>query len=386
MKILMVISEAPPVKSGVARVADKLSRGLDGCGHRVDILSLQAIPRLEWGEVRLSSMPIKLPRLKRRFRAYDLIHLHGPVPTFSDVFLLSGLRGLGPERPRLVYTHHAPVDLRHGLFLPLTWLYNAVQERLARLADHVVVTSPTYGQRLARHVPAEKLSVIPWGVDYEHFAAPVEKEGPFTVLFLGQIRPYKGLPVLLEACAGLANVRLWVIGDGHCADRCRRQANELGLSNATFWGPLPDAEMIRRVKEAHVIVLPSLTRSEAFGIALLEGMAAGCVPVASHLPGVADVVGNEGFTFPPGNVQALREVLIRLRDNPAMRSHLASLAQAKARLYSWERTVFAYEQLFQRVVTGVQGQESREPETPKAQRTFEQVKLPSASFVAPFRR
>ncbi len=362
MKILMVISEAPPIRSGVARVAEKLSAGLRAHGHEVDILSIADIPRFERGELRLSSMPLLLPGLKRRFVQYEVVHLHGPVPTFSDVFLLRGLRGLDGSRPSLVYTYHAPVDLRHGLFLPFAWLYNAIQERLARLADHVVVTTPSYAQRLGRFVPPEKLSVIPWGVDYERFAAPVNKPGPFTVVFLGQIRPYKGLTVLLKACAGLTDIRLWIIGDGHCAEACRRQAQAFGLQNVTFFGSLPDEEVICRLQAAHVIVLPSITRSEAFGIALLEGMAAGCVPVASHLPGVADVVGNEGFTFPPGDVRALRDILTRLQADGPLRVHMARLAQAKASLYSWERCAFGYERVFARTVNaqkeiigGVQG-------------------------------
>lgn len=350
MRILLVISEAPPVKSGVARVAEKLSQGLTGRGHQVDILSLKDIPRYERGEIRLSSMALKLPSLKERFLAYDLIHLHGPVPTFSDVFLVSALRGLGRRRPKLVYTYHAPIDLRGFPMHLLTALYNALQERLARLADHVVTMTPAYGQRLARYVPAERLSVIPWGVDYERHFAPVEKPGPFTVVYLGQIRPYKGLPVLLEAAAGLADTRLWVIGNGHYAEACRRQAEELGLPDVAFWGSLPDEEMIHLLKQAHMLVLPSITRSEAFGIALLEGMAAGNVPVASHLPGVADLVGNEGFTFPAGDSRALREILIRMRDDSLLRIHLASLAQAKAQLYSWERTIFEYERVLGRLV------------------------------------
>ncbi|MFQ5576180.1 MAG: glycosyltransferase family 4 protein [Anaerolineae bacterium] len=351
MKILKVVSEAPPVKSGIARMAGKLQQGLTGRGHRVDILSLPDIPRLEWGEIRLSSMPFKLPALKTRFKAYDLIHLHGPVPTFSDVFLLAGLYGLGADRPRLVYTHHAPIELRNFPLQLLTWPYNALQERMARLADHVMVSTPAYGDRLARHVPPEKLSVIPWGVDYDRFFAPAEKDGPFTVLFLGQLRPYKGLNVLLDACAGLNGVRLWVIGDGHSAEESRRRARDLNLPDVTFWGALSDAEMMWRIKQAHVIVLPSVTRSEAFGIALLEGMAAGAVPVASHLPGVADVVGNEGFTFPVGSVRALREIITRLCDDASLRVHLAGLAQAKARLYSWERVIFGYERVFNRLVS-----------------------------------
>lgn len=346
MKILMIISEAPPIKSGVARVAERMSRGLRNRGYQVDILSLKDIPRIERGEIRLSTMPLKLATLRERIKSYDIVHLHGPVPTFSDVFLLWGLHGMGKERPQLVYTHHAPVDLKLFGVRPFITLYNLLQERMANLADHVVVTTPSYGQRLARFVPPEKLSVIPWGVDFHRFYTPVEKNNPFTLLYLGQIRPYKGLPVLLEAAAGLENARVWVVGGGHFAEACERQAKDLKIEEIKFWGRVPDDEMVELVKQSHAIVLPSVTKSEAFGIVLLEGMAAGLVPVASHLPGVADVVGNEGYTFPPGNAMALREILTRLRDDTQLRQHVAGLAQEKARLYPWERSVYGYERIF----------------------------------------
>lgn len=350
MKILMVISEAPPIRSGVARVAEKLSQGLERRGNKVDILSLQDIPRREFGEFRFSTMPLKLSSLKERFTQYDIIHLHGPVPTFSDVFLVEGLRGLGKNRPKLVYTYHAPIDLQIFPLQPFVWAYNLAQEMLAQLADHVVATTAGYGNRLSRYVPAGKVSVIPWGVDYDRFVSPVQKDGPFTVVFLGQMRPYKGLPVLLKAAQGMKNMRVWVIGNGHTMEAYKRQAQELDLANVTFFGALSDDEVADRVKQAHAIVLPSVTRSEAFGIVLLEGMAAGLVPIASHLPGVAEVVGNEGFTFPPGNAGALRSILERLRDDQALRVHLAELAQKKARLYSWERVIFGYERVFAQLV------------------------------------
>lgn len=351
MKILMVISEAPPVKSGISRVADKLSKGLKKRGFHVDILSLNDIPRYEWGEYRFSSMPLKLGKLKDKFTQYDLIHLNGPVPTFSDVFLIWGLRGLGSNRPKLVYTHHAPIDLDNLFLRPIIKTYNVLQERLAQMADHVVVSTPSYGQRLSRFVPAEKLSVVPFGVDFDRFYSPIsEKDFPYTVLYLGQIRPYKGLPVLLSAVNGMKDTRVWVIGNGHYAEACKQQANSLDIPDLTFWGDVADDNLVELIKKTHVIVMPSVTRSEAFGIALLEGMAAGQVPVASHLPGVADLVGNEGFTFPPGNDQALREILGRLKDDSSLRNHIATLAQAKARLYSWERTVFGYERIYSRLI------------------------------------
>jgi glycosyltransferase involved in cell wall biosynthesis len=350
----MVISEAPPVKSGVARVASKLSAGLKGRGHQVDIISLNDIPRYERGEIRLSSMPLKLNELKKEFHRYDIINLHGPVPTFSDVFLLWGLRGMKRPRPKLIYTHHAPVDLGASLLWPFIKVYNFLQEKLSNLADHVVVSTPEYKQRLSRHVPAEKLSAIPWGVDFDRYYAPIgKKPDPFTVLFLGQIRPYKGLGVLLEAVTRMEQTRLWVIGDGHYAERYRRKADQKGLSQVTFYGHLSDPRVLERLKQAHAIVLPSVTHSEAFGIVLLEGMAAGLVPVASHLPGVADVVGNEGFTFPPGDFSALRDILTRLRDDRLLRLHMAKLAQERARLYPWSRTVFEYDRVFSQTVSEI---------------------------------
>jgi glycosyltransferase involved in cell wall biosynthesis len=346
LKILMVVSEAPPIKSGISRVAEKLERGFTRRGHQVDILSLEDVPRWERGELRLSSMPFRLNQLKKRFQEYDLIHLHGPVPTFSDAFLLLGLRGLDEKRPPLVYTHHAPIYLHHRALKPLAWVYNQIQKHLANQADHIVATTQGYGQRLSRYVPAHKLSIVPWGVDYNQYYTSVFKPGPFRIVYFGQLRPYKGLPVLLKAVQGLEGAEVWVIGDGHSAEEYRKQAAQMGLRQVKFWGCLPDDETIQLLKQAHAIVLPSITRSEAFGIVLLEGMAAGMVPVASHLPGVSELVGNDGFTFPPGDAVALRSILERLRDNPDLRLHLSSLAQARAQLYSWERVIYGYERIF----------------------------------------
>jgi rhamnosyl/mannosyltransferase len=295
-------------------------------------------------------MPLKLNDLKERLSEYDLVHLHGPVPTFSDAFLLGGLRGMGRKRPHLVYTHHSPIELTSPVIRPFLSIYNYLQERWSNLADHVVASTHSYGQRLSRYVPAEKLSVIPWGVDFNKFFAPVDKNHPFTILYLGQIRPYKGLPVFLKAADHLADTRVWVIGDGHYTETCQKMASKLKIPDLTFWGRVPDEKLLELIKQCHVIVLPSVTRSEAFGIALLEGMAAGLVPVASHLPGVADLIGNEGFTFPPGNANALHQTLIRLRDDPILRVHLAQLAQQKARLYPWERSVFGYERIFANLI------------------------------------
>jgi rhamnosyl/mannosyltransferase len=343
MKILMVITEAPPITSGVARVADELSTRLTGRGHQVDIISSHTTPRLELGEARLSSMPWRgYEQIYRRACDYDILHIHGPAPTFSDAALLYAFSGRRGQRPKLVYTHHCEIAIQG--YGPLCDLYNAGHRLASRLADHVVTSTPSYAQLLACSIPAERISTIPWGVGPGPEAEL--KPAGLNVLYVGQLRPYKGLDVLLRAAGRLPEATINVIGGGHQEQRYHQMAEQAGLHNVHFLGRVSDEEMRRAYAEAHALVLPSLTRAEAFGLVLLEGMAAGCVPVASKLPGLTDVVDTVGATFQPGDDAALAAALRRLMEDPAQTSALGRAARRRAEQFSWDISVAAYERLF----------------------------------------
>ena len=94
------------------------------------------------------------------------------------------------------------------------------------------------------------------------------------------------------------------------------------------------------------MVLPSVTRAEAFGLVLLEGMANGCVPVASDLPGVRDVAGPTGLVVRPGEAKALRDAFSQLAREPKRLDQLKFASRRAAQALSWERCVASYEQLF----------------------------------------
>ena len=115
------------------------------------------------------------------------------------------------------------------------------------------------------------------------------------MLFVGQMRPYKGVETLLAAAAGQAWLKLTLVGDGAELGRYRRLAERLPAANARFTGRLSDAELQHQYGIADVVVLPSVTLAEAFELVLIEGMAAGCVPVASDLPGVRDIASPTGL-------------------------------------------------------------------------------------------
>lgn len=343
MKILKVITEAPPITSGVARVAHELSSRLRARGHAVDIISSHTIPRLELGEARLSSMPwMGYDQIYRRAAGYDLVHIHGPAPTFSEVALLYAALARRGRGPRLVYTHHCEIAIPG--YGPLCDLYNGAHRLASLLADHVVTSTPSYARLLERVIPPQRVSTIPWGVS----PGPRVEAKPdgLHVLYVGQLRPYKGLDVLLRAARRLPEATISVIGGGHQEQRYRQMAASAGLRNVHFLGRASDEEMRRAYAQAHALVLPSLTRAEAFGLVLLEGMAAGCVPVASELPGLTDVVDTVGATFSPGDDAGLAATLRGLLDDPGRTAHLGALARQRAEQFSWEASASAYERLF----------------------------------------
>ncbi|HLG72543.1 MAG TPA: glycosyltransferase [Chloroflexota bacterium] len=353
-RILFVVSEAPPVTSGIARSTGHLREGMEQAGFDVEVLSLSDVPRVCLGEVRISSMLWRGSRqLLSRATSRDIVHIHGPVPTFSDLSLLFTALGRRTKRgvnrrPLIVYTHHSEIDLPG--YGPLCALYNRSHKLLARLADEVIVTTPAYAKEVSQYVPSERVSVVPWGTDEQQAPPEFRKRDRFTVLFVGQIRPYKGLDTLLAAIDGLEDVDLHVVGTGHREHYYRQLAEERGLDHVTFHGWQSDEDVRRWYEQAHVLVLPSKTRAEAFGIVLLEGMVAGCVPVASQLPGVTDVVGNAGLTFPVDDDLALRETLVRLRDDRQLRLRLAERARERGALFTWPRMVFWHKAIYERLL------------------------------------
>ena len=340
LRILMIASEAPPIRSGIARSIERLQDGLCSRGHIVDVIAHPEVPRFVFGEVRLSALTLALPRLHRLFGAYDVVHVHGAVPTVSDVVLLYA-RWQKRNRPPVVYTHHC--DLAVG---PLDFpnrLYNRLHKGLvARSADAVVRTTLGYAGD-------DSAWVIPLGVDPDRFAPVAPRDPGFTVLFVGQFRPYKGARLLLRAMARVHGARLLLAGHGPELAEYRALATSLGLDVEFHVAP-EDAELRELYGRAHVVVLPSINRAEAFGLVLLEGMAAGCVPVASDLSGIREVLGRIGFTFPPGSVDGLAARLRFLRDNPQLVQTVAARARARVGSFTWERTVIDYERLFTSLV------------------------------------
>ena len=115
LRILIVATEAPPVRGGIARVVGYLQEGLQKHKHHVDVLAYPEVDRLTFGQIRLSSLIFRLPRLIRQIKEFDVIHVHGTTPTISDVMLLFlRIVRLRHPHPLVIYTHYADLDFGPG--------------------------------------------------------------------------------------------------------------------------------------------------------------------------------------------------------------------------------------------------------------------------------
>src|ERR1700722_7439410 len=276
LDILIVTSEAPPIVSGISTCVDRLATGLTARDHQVRVLSCAQIRRVVFGEWRLSSFAAHWPRIVRELPHFDVVNVHGPVPTVSDVFLWLS-RWLPPHaRPAVVYTHHAPIDIPEASWMSMR--YNRLHQALALRADRIVASSPHYArQHRSRFGPVVR--AIPWGADPRSSAPDrvPRSHDELNVLFVGQMRPYKGVETLLAAAERQPWLKLTLVGGGSELARYRGLAERHGIANARFTGRLSDADLHYQYGISDAVVLPSVTRAEAFGLVLLAGMAAGGV-------------------------------------------------------------------------------------------------------------
>lgn len=190
-------------------------------------------PRNNYGHSRLSSAGCA-------DRDLDVVNVHGPVPTMSDAFLR--LSNLLPShaRPATVYTHHSPIDIP-GVGR-MSARYNKLHESLALRADRIVTSGQYYATRQrSRYGPLVR--AIPWGVDTRTSSQAFvpRSASKLRVLFVGQMRPYKGVETLLAAVAGRPWLELTLVGEGTELASYQRLADRLSATNVRFTGRLSDA-------------------------------------------------------------------------------------------------------------------------------------------------
>jgi len=347
MRVLQLGKYYEPYVGGIETHLALLAHGLQARGVEVEVLvhgngtrtvreNVRGIPVTRVGALlRALSTELAPSLVGELSRSYEVLHLHAPHPMAMVAYLLA-------RKPphALVITHHSDIVRQVRLKGLLSPVFGAVHSRAAA----IIATSQRYldtSREIGEFRP--KVRVIPYGSDLHQFS-PLLKDsrpahelrskcGERVVLATGRLIYYKGFEVLLDAMRTVRG-HLLLIGDGPLRGALEDRARRNGIrERVTFVGAVPNDRMGPYYGAADVFVLPSIARSEAFGIVQIEALACGIPVVNTALAsGVPDVSIHDvtGLTVPPNDAEALALAISRVLDDPALAARLSSKARQRA--------------------------------------------------------
>lgn len=308
-----------------------------------------------------------------KFQQPDVVHAHFWMSAWAsaraarrlNLPLLVTFHALGSVKRR----YQGPADTS-----PLNRI--RVEVAVAGAADRIVATATEEIRELALlGVPSSKVSVVPCGVDLEHFtpwsttdASPSvpQRTCRYRLLSVGRLVPRKGYEIIIEALTWLPQTELLIAGGAGGGDATPEPEHDRLVAVAERLGVADRVRLIGQVARAD---MPALLRSadlvvcspwyEPFGIVPLEAMACGVPVVASAVGGMLDTVVDSvtGALVTPRDPVALAEVVGPLLESPSRRAEFAQAGLERVRSrYSWDRvaadTAAVYQQTVRRQDVG----------------------------------
>jgi glycosyltransferase involved in cell wall biosynthesis len=220
--------------------------------------------------------------------------------------------------------------------------------RLAALGTLVAPSQAVAGWLVAHGVPTHRIEVIGHWIDARR-EAPRARDGALVVGAVAQLEPWKGIDVLVDACAAMTEpVRLEVFGEGSQRRALERRAAGLRV-DARFHGDVADV----RERLGDIDVLASPSHAENLPFAVLEAMAHALPVVATRTGGVPELVadGETGLLVEPGDAAALAAALDRLARAPALADAMGRAGGRRARhAFSEARTAPRFASLYRRLL------------------------------------
>lgn len=329
MKILQVNKLYWPWIGGMEKIVQQIAEGLNSRDDlEIEVLCCQPRGKKRDEEIngvkiwRASSlgiflgMPISLDffkSFKKLSQKADIIDIHHPFPLAGiAVFFFK-------PKAKIVIHYHSDIVRQRAVSFFIKPLMSHMLRRAERIIvsnDNLVKSSPC----LARF--EKKCEVIPFGVDLKKFDSCAwgkvegyrKKYGDF-ILFVGRLSYYKGVDYLLRAMKKV-DANLIIVGTGKLEEKLKWLSRKIGIEDKIiFLGKVGDDELVDLYNACAVFALPSIYKSEAFGIVLIEAMACGKPIVSTELgTGTSWVNQNRktGFVVEPGNAKSLTTAINKI--------------------------------------------------------------------------
>lgn len=367
LKIAQVVSTFPPYRGGMGNVAYHLADQLSRRSFEVTVFT----PRGSYSEHSFDSY-FKIYKLRPQLKygnaaivlqlaayllKFDIVHLHYPFLGASTAILLAKLI----KRKKIKFILHYHMDLvgrdwKSWVYKSYNWFF---LKKLVKAADQIIISSDDYLKTSLlnrfRHHYQNKFRILPNGVDINYFY-PKNKDyhliGKYhleekkVILFVGALDSahyFKGVNYLIKAVELLnrRDYKLIIVGDGDLRSVYEDMAESSNLGDRIiFTGYLPDEELIKYYNLCDIFILPSIDRSEAFGMVLLEAMSCAKPVIASDLSGVREVVDKKinGLLVKPKNSELLSKLIETLLDNPKLGRDYGLNGRKKVeQYYSWDK-------------------------------------------------
>jgi glycosyltransferase involved in cell wall biosynthesis len=301
----------------------------------------------------------------------DLINAHLPVIYSADIAAVVSKCYNIP----FVLTYHNENVHPQPVLNSIAKLYSiTIHQVTLGLSHRIIVASPfSYYESPFIKRFREKSIHIPPGVDinsyspgkcfdlHQRYGLPHEAG---IVLFVGQISSanrHKGIDTLLEAFQIVLGDRhcnyLVFIGSGDRVEFYRSYAARLGIEgNVIFTGWVSEADLIKFYQSADVVVLPSTTSQEGFGMVLIEGSACGKPVIGSCIGGIKYLIKNneDGFTVPPKDKSYLANAIAMVLNDKCLARDMGLAGRQKATQYDWEIITDKTETVFSNAIEASQ--------------------------------
>lgn len=356
-----------PTYGGSGIVATELGLELANRGHQIHFVTysnpirLGERPDIFYHEVEVSNYPLfqyppyclalasRMAEVAEQYEL-DLLHVHYAIPHSVSAMLARGILGRRRRLPFVTTLHGTDITLvgMDRSYFPITRY--SIEE-----SDAVTAISEDLRRHTLEVFNVEKpIETIHNFVNTSLYrpAEPGASRAP-RLIHLSNFRPVKRV---LDCVRVFAEVRksvdaeLWMVGDGPERGAAEHLAHDLDLMGSIrFLGKRNDVPALLR--EADVLLMPS--EMESFGLAALEGMSSGVVPVGTNVGGVPELIdhGVSGFLCDVGDVEAMASHVTALLSQASLRESMAAAARRTAvERFSTDLIIPKYEALYRRVI------------------------------------
>ncbi len=215
----------------------------------------------------------------------------------------------------------------------------AAVEDLEHAQAHKIVVGGVFARNtlLAEGIPADRIHVNPYGVDWTQFtgrrADACSSSRPFRFLYVGSVIARKGVPVLLDAWRQLTHrdAELWIAGTIGPRERSLLP----DLPGLRFLGQVPHGDLPAVYASCDIFVFPSLF--EGFGLVILEALAAGLPVISTPHTGAADAILSPalGRLVEAGSVEALSDAMRACLNSPPSRTEFEAAVAPLRKVFNW---------------------------------------------------